>query len=81
MPLVSHKIYRLSVFSHYQAAALVANNTASGMAHGQVRENMFVPWQPLTFVGVVHIQRCAVLRYHEAGGDGIHSVCAPSVTG
>ncbi len=51
------------------------------MAHGQMRKQVLVLGQPLAFVGVVHIQRCAALRHFKAMGQDVHKVCTPRTGG
>jgi len=81
MPLVCHQIHRLCVLGHDQLAAFLANDAASGVAHGQVRVGVFVARQTLAFAGVVHVQRGAALRHYKTRVDRFHSVCAPSTGG
>jgi hypothetical protein len=61
MPLVTRKVNRLSVFGHYKLTAFFADDAATRMTHGQMRVDMLMARQTLTFVGVVHRKSCTVI--------------------
>ena len=71
MPLSTDKIQGHRVLCKDALPFFLTNDTATRVAHCQVRVNVLMSWQPIAFVGVVDMDISPVIN-RSYGCDGVH---------